>query len=251
MRVAIIGGTGFDSISGGKFQEEIIHTYYGDARLFFGEGDYEDLVFLARHGVDHSVPPHKINYRANIRALKDLGVERVMATFAIGSINEKMPPMSLILLNQFLDFTSGRISTFYDGGESGLVHTEMTEPYCEGLRKKALEIAQMKNIPLHSGGTYVCTNGPRFETAAEIRMYRMLGADVVGMTGVPEVVLARELGLHYAAIAFSINWAAGVQGGKIVLYEQGIESLKSKILEIFVDTLKSPSLSGCHCQDKI
>ena len=194
MRVAIVGGTGFDNIPGGKFREEIIDTHYGNARVFFGEEEYEDLIFLARHGVDHSVPPHKINYRANIRALKDLDVERVMATFAIGSINEEMPPMSLILLDQFIDFTSGRISTFYDGGESSLVHTEMTEPYCEGLRKKALEIAQTKNILLHPKGTYVCTNGPRFETAAEIRMYKMLGADVVGMTGVPEAVLARELG---------------------------------------------------------
>lgn len=248
MRVAIVGGTGFYNIPGGKFGDEIIDTQYGKARVFFGEEQYEDLIFLARHGVEHHIPPHKINYRANIRALKDLGVERVMASFAIGSINPEMAPFSLILLDQFIDFTSGRDLTFFDGGESGLVHTEMTEPYCLGLRELALKVAQAKNIPLHPKGTYVCTNGPRFETAAEIRMYKMLGADVVGMTGVPEVALARELGLHYAAIAFSINWAAGVYGEKITFFDGEMEPLKMKILEIFVDVLKSPTVSACHCQ---
>ena len=198
--------------------------------------------------MDHHIPPHKINYRANIRALKDLGVERVMASFAIGSINPDMPPLSLILLDQFLDFTSGRSFTFFEGGESGLVHTDMTEPYCQGLRAVAMQAAREKNIALHPRGTYACTNGPRFETAAEIKMFKTLGADVVGMTGVPEVPLARELGMHYAAIAFSINWAAGIQGNKLTIYEKEIEPLRQKILDIFVAVLRSTDLPACHCR---
>ena len=233
---------------GGGFEREIIEPQYGKALVLRGKDAFEDFFFLARHGVDHSVPPHMINYRANIKALKQLGVERVLATFAVGSINHEMPPMSLVAIDQFIDFTSGRKFTFYEGGESGLAHTEMTEPYCGGLRKRLLEVAQEKSIHVHPKGTYVCTNGPRLETAAEISMFEKLGGDVVGMTCVPEAPLAREAGLHYAALAFSINWGAGLHTEKIEFHEEGIIELKQKILGLFIETLRTSELAACHCE---
>lgn len=248
MRTAVIGGTGVEQIPGGSFKEEVVDTPYGGARVWLGQGNLEDLVFLSRHGVQHDIPPHRINYRANIKALQMLGVKRILASFAVGSIHESMPPRSLIAVDQFLDFTTGREKTFFDGGEAGLVHTEMTEPYCSGLRQKLLETAAAKGVVVHPRAVYVCTDGPRLETAAEIRMFGRLGGDVVGMTGVPEAPLARELGLHYAALAFSINWAAGVRSERIDFVEEGMQELKDTILDLFLTTLRSPEFPACRCE---
>jgi len=248
MLSAIIGGTGFYSIPGGKFNEEIIETPFGKAKIYRGEGEYSDLLFLARHGVKHSVPPHKINYKANIKALQILGVKNVLATFAVGSLRESVPPLGLVAIDQFLDFTSGREFTFHEGGKWGFDHTIMTHPYCQSLRKRLLEVAQQKALPIQSAGTYVCTNGPRLETAAEVRMYAQLGGDVVGMTGVPEASLARELGLHYAAVAFSINWCAGLKSEVMEMHEDGLENLKSSILDLFITTLRTVHIAGCECE---
>lgn len=248
MLSAIIGGTGVYGIPGGVFTEEIMVTPFGKAKVYRGEGEYADLVFLARHGVNHSVPPHKINYKANIKALSMLGVKNVLATFAVGSLRESVPPLGLVALDQFLDFTSGRDFTFYEGGKWGFDHCVMTHPYCTSLRKRLLEVAKEKALPIQSAGTYVCTNGPRLETAAEVRMYAQLGGDVVGMTGVPEAPLARELGLHYAAVAFSINWCAGLKSEVMEMHEDGLEALKASILDLFITTLRSVQISGCECE---
>jgi len=124
----------------------------------------------------------------------------------------------------------------------------MTHPYCQSLRKRLLEVAQQKAIPIQSAGTYVCTNGPRLETAAEVRMYAQLGGDVVGMTGIPEAPLARELGLHYAAVAFSINWGAGLKSEIMEMHEDGLENVKSSILDLFITTLRTIQISGCECE---
>ncbi len=245
-RTAIIGGTGVYQLPGVEVERRVVETPYGEALVFLGLGEAQDLVFLPRHGPDHTLPPHRINYRANLKALHLLGVRRVMAAFAVGSLQPDIPPRSLVALDQFLDFTHGREATFFEGGEAGLVHVEVTEPYCPALRARFLELAAAGGVAVQPQGTYVCTNGPRFESAAEVRMYAQLGGDVVGMTGLPEVVLARELRMHYAGVALSINWGAGIQGALEI--EQGLEARRAAMLRIFIETLRSPPLGACPCE---
>jgi 5'-methylthioadenosine phosphorylase len=247
MRIAIIGGTGFYGIPGKVFHEQLVETPFGKARVFQGEGQDEDLFFLARHGVRHSVPPHRINYRANIRALEQLGVQRVLATFAVGSLRMTIPPLALVAVDQFLDFTQGRAHTFFDSEQTGFAHTDMTNPLCGGLRTGLLRLAAQRGLNVIPTGVYVCTNGPRLETAAEIRMLAQLGGDVVGMTGVPEIPLAREAGLHYAAVAYVINYGAGLQNQRMEFVGGGLNELKSQLLNLMMDALRYPELTGCDC----
>ncbi len=251
MRVAIIGGSGVYTLGEGEFEQQTITTPYGAARLFVGRGEWEDFVFLPRHGPEHTIPPHRINYRANIKALAQLGVERILATFAVGSLQRHLPPRSLVALDQFMDFTHGREGTFFEGGRTGLAHLDVTEPYCAALRAQLLALAPRYGLNIHPRGTYVCTNGPRFETAAEVRMYARLGGDVVGMTGVPEVVLARELGIHYAAVALSINWAAGLEGGTVDIVREGVAELRATLLALFVEVLRTPLTEPCDCESAL
>lgn len=210
-RVAVIGGTGvYDPGILENVKEETISTRFGDARVAVGLYQGHEVAFLARHGAGHSLPPHLINYRANIEALRVLGVQRVVATAAVGSLNPLMEPGDFVLVDQFLDFTKGRPATFYEGGERGVVHCDVTHPYCPHLREILYQVGTGIGLKLHPDGIYVCTEGPRFETAAEIKMFRMLGGDVVGMTSVPECVLAREVGMCYATVAMVTNMAAGI-----------------------------------------
>jgi 5'-methylthioadenosine phosphorylase len=171
MHSAIIAGTGIYDIPGMTFQERIIDTAYGQAKVNIGTVDGFELVFLARHGLDHSNPPHNINYRANIKALQMLGVKRVAATYAVGSANRRVRPTEMALLTDFMNFTSGRPLTFFEGGDSGLAHTAMDAPYCPAMGRKILELAQKRGLAIKPDAVYVATNGPRFETPAEIRMY--------------------------------------------------------------------------------
>lgn len=247
MRAAIIGGTGFDRLEGYDLAAETLDTPYGQALVFHGRGELEDIVFLARHGPEHRVPPHRINYRANLKALQQLDVERILATFAVGSLVNDVPPGSLVAIDQFLDFTHGREGTFFDGGKSGLAHTDMTQPYCPALRERLLAFASTHGLAIRPAGTYVCTNGPRLETAAEVRMFAQLGGHVVGMTGVPEVGLARELGMHYAGVAYSINWAAGIAGAAIQFVDAGRGELQKALVRLFIDVLRAPFKVDCLC----
>lgn len=247
MRTAIIGGTGFYTIEGYQLKPEIEETPFGQATIFCGKDDLEDVVFLPRHGKDHSVPPHRINYRANIKALQQLGVERVLATCAVGSINQSMPPGNLVIVDQFLDFTHGREHTFFNGGESGISHVDVTAPYCCNLSEYLYRAGIQRGLPIKHKGTYVCCNGPRLETAAEIRMFALLGADVVGMTGVPEVILARELGIHYASVAISVNWAAGLKEGPVSYDISGFQLIRQELLPLLLETLRSPFENLCGC----
>jgi 5'-methylthioadenosine phosphorylase len=210
VRIAIIGGTGVSGIGAESACPERIPTPYGDAALERRQVGEREVVFLARHGVGHSIPPHRINYRANIWALRELGVRGVFATASVGSLNRQMPPGALVVLDQFLDFTKQRPLTFFDGQGGQVRHVDLTAPYCERLRQALIAAARDVGARCHPSGTYLCAEGPRFETAAEIRMFGQWGADVVGMTGVPEVVLAREAGLCYATLAIVANWAAGI-----------------------------------------
>lgn len=223
MVIGIIGGTGvYDKNWLQNLKEHVVDTPYGKTLILEGQidGESQPVFFMNRHGLDHSVPPHLINYRANLFGLKSLGVDRVVATAAVGSLNLDYGPGSLVLTDQFLDFTKSRAHTFHQGGPTGVVHTDMTEPYCPAMSAVLHTAAQGLGIAVHRGGVYVATEGPRFESPAEIRAYRMLGGDVVGMTGLPEVVLARELGLCYCTLALVTNFAAGIS--KEVLTHQEV-----------------------------
>jgi len=250
MKSAIITGTGIYEIPGFTFTEEIVETKYGTALVYIGAQEGFELAFLARHGLQHTTPPHKINYRANISALHKLGVKRVLATNAVGSISRSFPPKSLSLLTDFLDFTSGRAFSFYDGGESGLAHVGMDEPYCPTLRARLLDLASEQDLEVFPESVYVATNGPRFETPAEIRMFERLGGELVGMTGVPEVVLARELRMHYASVAYSINWAAGVEE-ELTFVGDDMAEIKQLLALLLVNTLKSIEKMDCNCDEAV
>lgn len=250
MEAAIIFGTGIYSIMGFNGVEEAVETPYGTALVNIVTYEGFELVFLARHGLGHTTPPHKINYRANIKALQILGVKHVLATNAVGSITRTIPPMGLGLLTDFLDFTSGREFTFFDGGNSGLAHTNMDVTYCPALRKKMLDLAPEFDLKIHPEAVYVATNGPRFETPAEIHMFAQLGGDVVGMTGIPEVVLARELGMHYAAVAYSINWAAGLEQEMSFVGDQ-MADIKQRLTMLLVNTLKAQLDETCGCEQAV
>lgn len=211
MLFAIIGGTGFYRIEEETTAEKItVNTPYGPVQVARARVGETEVAFLARHGFEHSVPPHRINYRANMAALRELEVVNILASAAVGSMSDRLPPGSLALLTQFLDFTRSRPATFFDGEGGKVVHVDVTEPYCPHLRGELLSAATEVHERLHPEATYVCAEGPRFETPAEITMFRQLGGEVVGMTNVPEVVLAREAGMCYAAVAIVTNWAAGV-----------------------------------------
>ena len=252
MATGIIGGTGvYDPDRLTNIYETSVNTAFGNGDVKVGSYNGKDVVFICRHGFNHSVPPHLINYRANIAALKLLGVKRVITTSAVGTLNESMPPGSLILLDQFMDFTSGREATFFNGGDEGVIHLDYTNPYCESLKGYILRAADDIGMDVVPGGCYVCTQGPRFETAAEIRMMKMMGADVVGMTNVPEVVLAREAEMCYASIAMATNWAAGMSDQPLTHEEvvdfmsDNVSKFKKLILRT-VDLIDENSECGCN-----
>jgi len=248
MKAAILGGTGVYSIEGIETDDQNIETEYGSVAVKRGRGKWKDLYFISRHGSDHSIPPHKINYRANIRALSILGIEQVFAIYAVGSITDRVKPGEFGLVSQFIDVTQGRINTFYEGGESGLKHTPMDEPYCRDLGFKILSAGKKRGLSLAESGTYICTNGPRFETPAEIKMYKLLGADYVGMTGATETALAREAGLHIAAVCYSINWASGIKEDLEFISDLDIENTKNLITEIALEVLFDKP-GACLCRD--
>ena len=189
--IAVITGSGME----GQFHlagRRVVKTRYGSTITYASRVGGRAFYVLPRHGVEHDVPPHRINYRANIAALSQLGVKTVIATTAVGSMKPEFGVGQLGLLEQFIDFTKGRSSTFFDGRAK---HTDMTNPYDRELGEALVSAARKKGMNLRTGLVYVCAEGPRYESAAEIRMFKVMGGDVVGMTGVPEVVLARELGL--------------------------------------------------------
>ena len=253
IHLAIIGGSGdYDPKLLGAGERLEVTTRYGTALLTQGIYQGEKVVFLARLGTEHGTPPHKINYRANMAALVKLGVSRVIATAAVGTLNEQMPPGSMVLLEQFLDFTKGREATFFDGGEAGVIHTDVTQPYCPQLKQFLQRAAQNAALELLDGGVYVCTEGPRFETPAEIKMFKMLGGDLVGMTNVPEVVLAREAGLCYSTVTLCTNFAAGISPQELShqevldVMEENVDKVRRLLAEVI--TLLGEERS-CQCQD--
>jgi len=208
--IALMAGSGVEKAF--KVSRDIrIKTPYGVVTASELEIFDIPVIFLPRHGREHSVPPHMINYRANVFALKEAGVKVVVSTNAVGSLRVGIKPGDCVVPDQLLDFTKARPSTFFDGSNGEVVHTDVTEIYSSEVRKALIRSFSGKKMPLHRKGVYVCTEGPRYETPAEIAMYRKLGGDVVGMTGYPEAVLAKELGLKYGTVCVVTNYGAGMQ----------------------------------------
>lgn len=251
MRSAIIGGTGVYNLES-NVKKLDVETEYGNVSVNILKIKDKEIVFLPRHGKNHSVPPHKINYRANMMALKKLNVGHIYATCAVGSMNKKYSIGSIVIISDFLDFTKNRITTFYDGNNTKVAHVDVSDIYCSYLRKKLIESDKDK---LFSGdAVYVCTEGPRFETAAEIKMYKSLGADVVGMTNVPEVNLAKELGMCYSAVGIITNWATGFNDEEIDGHEisEAIEKNKLKLETLFINILTGDLVkTECKCKNSL
>ena len=218
-RIGIIAGTGFYSLPAlVGVVPRCVTTSYGDALVTSGSWGPATIEFVTRHGVDHSVPPSRVNYRANIAALRDRDVDHIIAINVVGGIDPTLAPGDLSLIDDFVDFTSGREATFFDGVQPGGVqHMDMTHVYDAGIRAALAESAARAGIPLRPRGVYAGFNGPRFETPTEIRLAALAGATVVGMTGCPEASLAKEAGLRYAAIALVVNPAAGISDFPITM----------------------------------
>ena len=210
--LGIIGGTGLTQLRCLAItRREIARTPYGEASqpLIFGELAGREVVFLARHGGGHTIPPHAVNYRANIWALHAAGVDNLLAIATVGGIASDLNPGDIVLPNQLIDYTHGRKNTYHDGIELPVKHIDFTEPYSGELRQICMQAASNIKQNLVESGVYACVQGPRLETAAEINRLERDGATLVGMTGMPEAVLARELGVHYAALCPVVNHAAG------------------------------------------
>lgn len=210
--LAIIGGSGLAQLAGFEIsRRHMARTPYGEpsAALSFGHLAGRPVVFLARHGDQHSIPPHQVNYRANLWALSEARVLGVVAVAAVGSIRADLKPGDLVLPDQIIDYTWGRPSTFHEGPDAAVAHVDFTEPYDHALRRRLLAAAAAIGTRLGDAAVYAATQGPRLESAAEINRLEGDGADVVGMTGMPEAALARELGIPYAAINVVANHAAG------------------------------------------
>ena len=251
INTAIIGGTGiYDPRILASVREERTSTPYGDVKYTVGEYAGKQIAFIPRHGSKHSIPPHLINYRANIWAMKQIGVHNILATTAVGSLNLSMKPGDFVLVDQFIDFTKGRISSFYEGGERGVVHVDVTEPYCPTLRKLIVKAAIASDISIHERGVYVCTEGPRFESPAEIRMFGKMGGDLVGMTNVPEVILAREAEICYSTVSMVTNFAAGISPQPLT-HAEVVETMREngeKMKRLIMNTIEHIDDQECSCR---
>ena len=245
-KIAVIGGTGMNQWPG----LEVLHqhhpsTPYGEASapIVYGRVAGVEVAFLARHGVGHKFPPHRINYRANLWALRDDGIKQVIAIAAVGGIARHLPPAAVAVPVDLVDYTWGREHTYCDGGQMPLQHADFSAPYTPALRKALLAGARKARVKLVDGGVMGVTQGPRLESPAEIRRLKRDGCTMVGMTGMPEAGLARELGLDYAALAVSVNWAAGLGSGDIHgEIERSLSDGMGKVRAVLAKTL--PALGG-------
>ena len=210
--LAVIGGSGLTELSSLEgVRRNTVRTPYGEPSASVTHGTIRGraLMFLARHGYGHTIPPHEINYRANLWALREEGASRIVSVASVGGVRADLGPGVLVVPHQIIDYTWGRPSTYFEGGNGPVTHIDFTNPYTGELRQRILEAARAAGETVLDGGIYAATQGPRLESAAEIDRLERDGADMVGMTGMPEAALARELGLEYAAIAVVVNHAAG------------------------------------------
>jgi 5'-methylthioadenosine phosphorylase len=244
LKLGIIGGSGLYNIEGLSFVEKVhVNTKYGspsDSYKIYRTGSL-DYYFLARHGEKHSIAPHKINYRANIAGFKELGVDKIVSFCAVGSLDIKYPPSTIMIPDNAIDFTHERISTYFDG--TRVFHIDITNPFCSIVRNLLKNTLKKNNTSFTDGGIYVCTNGPRLETAAEVKMFKILGGDIVGMTLFPELVLAREAELCYANMSIVTNFGAGISRDKLTTAEvkenmKKNSSIINNIIYALADELK-------------
>lgn len=239
----VLGGTALSRLSGFEPGEELsIGTPYGkpSGPVLRGRLAGAELLFLSRHGTDHTIPPHRVNYRANLWALREAGARAIVAVHAVGGIDRRMSPGRIVIPDQVIDYTWGRAHSFFDGDETaqGVIHIDFTEPFSGDIRAALLAAAGQARVEVVEGGTYGAAQGPRLESAAEIRRMARDGCDLVGMTAMPEAALARELGLEYASCAVVINWAAGVGSGDILVEIEeylavGMERVNRVLAELF------------------
>jgi 5'-methylthioinosine phosphorylase len=227
--LAIIGGSGLTQLANlDVSHREVVRTPFGDpsGALTFGRLGGADVVFVARHGYGHTIPPHLVNYRANLWAIgKAAKADRIISVASVGGIGAPLGPGALVVPHQILDYTWGRAATFFDGGERQVVHVDFTHPYDAALRAELLRASTKVGEPLIDGAVYAATQGPRLETAAEIDRLERDGATIVGMTGMPEAVLARELEVPYAALCVVANWAAGRADSRQGIRFESIEEI--------------------------
>jgi len=236
--LAIIGGSGLNQFPELEIiSEQQIHTPFGDcsAPLIFASLQNRQLVFLPRHGQGHRLPPHQINYRANLWALKEVGVMHVLAVNAVGGIHSHMEPGTFVVPHQIIDYTYGREQSYNFLSDGYINHIDFTHPYNDAMRQQLIASLLAMNLPFQDFGVYACTQGPRLETAAEVLRLQRDGCDLVGMTAMPEAALARELGLEYAALCLVVNWAAGLAGEELSMDEimktlaAGMDNIKKTI----------------------
>jgi 5'-methylthioadenosine phosphorylase len=231
--LGIIGGSGLTQLSNlQSMRREVVRTPYGDASgaVTMGKLNGRDVAFIARHGYGHTIPPHAVNYRANIWALHSLGVRRVVSVASVGGIRADMKPGAIAVPHQVIDYTWGRKQTFFDGPDQPVTHVDFTHPYCEELRAALLRSARAARLAVVADGVYAATQGPRLESAAEIDRLQRDGADLVGMTGMPETGLAREIGLCYATVAVIVNWAAGRGDSKEAVHLDAIRAVLTEAM---------------------
>lgn len=250
--IAIIGGSGVYDPALIKNPKELkVHTPYGATSDLITVGEYmgKSVAFLPRHGRNHTHPPHKINYRANIWALKSIGVSRILAPQAVGSLREEFKPGTIVIPDQFIDFTKGRALSFYDSGK--VYHISSANPFCTELRSLLSEAGKKLNIKTMNSGTYVCIEGPRFSTRAESKMFRILGADIIGMTLVPEINLARELEMCYSSVAMVTDYDVWKEDN-LVSMEKILDTMKTnlhKTKSMLSEAIKNmPSQRNCECK---
>lgn len=246
-KIAIIGGTGLTSLNNlSILRREIVQTPYGEPSgpLTHGEICGTQVIFLARHGYGHTIPPHKVNYRANMWALHQAGASYIIAVNAVGGITAEFKPTTLSIPDQLIDYSYSRSHTYFEESLTQVVHIDFTEPYCNNLRHFILSKAKKNNIDLIKSATYAVTQGPRLESIAEITKLEKDGCDIVGMTGMPETALARELELCYASIAVVANYAAGKSENNITMdiieknLTDGMVMVK-KLLEVVIPDISA------------
>lgn len=231
--LGIIGGTGLTQLANLEItHRQVARTPYGEpsGALTFGRICGQDVIFLARHGYGHTIPPHAVNYRANLWALKEYGVDRVVSVATVGGIHPGLIPGMLAIPDQIIDYTHGRAASYFSNGDKPVTHLDFTFPYCQAMRAALLQAAAQAGISLRDGGVYGAVQGPRLETAAEINRIERDGADMVGMTGMPEAYLARELELCYAAVGAVVNYAAGRGLSAEGIHMEEIQSVLGEVM---------------------
>ncbi|RMG60348.1 MAG: S-methyl-5'-thioadenosine phosphorylase [Deltaproteobacteria bacterium] len=254
--LGIIGGSGLYDIEGVEVEEEVeVETPFGPPSDRFIVARYQDvkIVFLPRHGRGHRIPPSKINYRANIYGMKKLGARRVLSVSAVGSMKEEIRPGDIVVVDQFYDNTKFRVNTFFDEGLVG--HIAFADPVCPQFSQVVSEAAGKVVERVHRGGTYICIEGPQFSTRAESNIYRSWGVDVIGMTNVPEVKLAREAGLCYSTMALATDYDCWREGEEDVTADMVVQTLKKNVAnskKIILEVARSlPDEFTCGCADSL